>query len=87
MAERNFVCFIYFSINWIFFPEEHDGTSLGILRVKPEVFFSRFFSSLLFTLSNESFFFSSRLMVKSIHENAERTKFDKGWRLERDEKT
>lgn len=41
-------CFIYFFINWIFPLATHDGTSLGILRVKPEVF--SFFSRFLFTL-------------------------------------
>lgn len=48
------LCFIYFFINWIFPFGKHE-TSLGILRVKPEVFY--FFSRFLFTLSNETFFF------------------------------
>lgn len=47
-------CFIYF-INWIFPLATHDETSLGILRVKPEVF--PFFSRFLFTLlPSETFF-------------------------------
>lgn len=42
---RQTLCFIYFFANWIFPLEAHDETSLGILRVKPEVFHFRFSSS------------------------------------------
>lgn len=76
------LCFIYFFTNWIFPFGKHE-TSLGILRVKPELF-SSFLSFLrislagsLFTLSKRNFhffppFIPSMMMIKSIHKRAER---------------
>lgn len=50
-------CFIYFHINWIFPSEKHE-TSLGILRVKPELSSS---------ISSAGFFFLSSLQYFSLY--------------------
>lgn len=75
------LCFIYFFTNWIFPFGKHE-TSLGILRVKPELFssflsFSSHFSSRFFIYiiqTKLSFFppFIPSMMIKSIHKRAER---------------
>lgn len=68
-------CFIYFHINWIFPSEKHE-TSLGILRVKPEVSsissagfpFFLSFSPFIYIKSTSVLFPFISVMVKSIHE-------------------
>lgn len=64
-------CFIYFHINWIFPSEKHE-TSLGILRVKPELFVDIFgrssilFSSLSISISPFIYIKSTELLFPFI---------------------
>lgn len=68
------LCFIYFFANWIFPLEAHDETSLGILRVKPEVFHFRFSSSFYLHYPTEVLLSA----IDSRRKNAERTRFGSG---------
>lgn len=63
---RQTLCFIYFFANWIFPLEAHDETSLGILRVKPEVFHLRFSSSFYLHYPTELFSIASPPSPQSI---------------------
>lgn len=79
------LCFIYFFTNWIF-PFGRHETSLGILRVKPEVLFARFFFVVSSHFSSRFFIYIIQpklsffpplssppsMMIKSIHKRAER---------------